>query len=178
MVLPLLLTPLTSLRTTSQDGARLSCLQCLRAGDECILAGSSRGGDFTRFRRSRQESTTPARRVEAGHSPRDQAEHRENGDKDPIFAELTNPGDALEILAQLAANDLQNSDAPAFAQRSSAGRGHPKAVLSADNMFDSIRLPISQAPLSEMEMLVINVLGTDTVGWLLHRYEAPSLQVS
>lgn len=175
MLVPLLFTPLTTLRTTSQDGAKLPCLQCLRAGDECILGGSSRGGDFTRFRRSRQESAAPARRVGAGHSPRDHAEHHKNGDKDPIYAELTNPGDALEILAQLAANDLQHLDSPGFAQRSSASLGHSKAVLSTDSIFDSIHLPVSQAPLSEIEALVISVLGTDTVDRLLHRYEATSL---
>ena len=178
IVLHVLFTPLTALRTTSPDGTKLLCLQCLRTGDECILAGSCRGGNFTRFRRSRRDNTTPVRRVDAGHSPTDQAEHHENGAKDPIYAELTNPGDALEILAQLAANDLQHSDPSTFAQRPSASRGYSNDVLPTDSMFDSMPLPVSQATLSEMETLVINVLPTDTVDRLLHRYEAPSFQTS
>ncbi|KAL5364963.1 hypothetical protein BJX96DRAFT_181302 [Aspergillus floccosus] len=148
----------------SPDGTRSSCQQCLRAGHECILAGSRRGGDFSRFRRSHRESSTPARRVD---TPPNAAVHEENyekgsekGHENPIYAELTNPGDALQILARLAANHLQlPNQPPTLADSASAKRAFSEAVL-----------PMVLPTLSEMEILVLSVLGTDKVAQLLHRY--------
>ncbi|KAL4808634.1 hypothetical protein BDV18DRAFT_167672 [Aspergillus unguis] len=159
--------------TTSPDGARSSCQQCCRAGNECILAGSRRGGDFSMFRRPRHGSSTPVGRADTTHAPTAQAEYREKAAENPIYAELTNPGDALQILARLAANDQrQHPNAPAFADRvSAARRGYSEAALPAANgMMDITQPPVAQSTVSAMELLVISVLGTDLVDQLLHRY--------
>ncbi|KAL2814353.1 hypothetical protein BDW59DRAFT_154432 [Aspergillus cavernicola] len=157
--------------TSSPDGTRSSCQQCFRAGNECILAGSRRGGDFSRFRRSPQGSSTPGRMADTAHNPAMQAEHYEEGPENPIYAELTNPGDALQILARLATNDIQLPNNPlAFADSSSTKRAYSEAVQPNDRIFDFLRLPATQPTLSEMEILVLSVLGTDKVGQLLHRY--------
>ncbi|OJI96895.1 hypothetical protein ASPVEDRAFT_260308 [Aspergillus versicolor CBS 583.65] len=150
--------------TTSPDGARSSCRQCVRASNECVLAGSRRGGDFSRFRRPRHGgSSTPVGSVDTTHEPTAQTEYREKAVENPIYDELTNPGDALQILARLAA-------APAFADRvSAARREYSEAALSANSMM-------AQSTVSAMELLVISVLGTDLVDRLLHRYEAPPEQ--
>lgn len=127
------------------------------------------------FRRPRHGSSTPVGRVDTTHAPTAQAEYHEKAAENPIYAELTNPGDALQILARLAANDhRQHPSAPAFADRvSAARRGCSEAAVPADGMMDLMQPPVAQSTVSAMELLVISVLGTDLVDQLLHRYEAP-----
>ncbi|KAL4893147.1 hypothetical protein BDV59DRAFT_207944 [Aspergillus ambiguus] len=153
--------------TSSPDGTRSSCRQCSRAGSECILAGSRRGGDFARFRRS-QRGVSTGLMVGPPNNLVVHPDHCETETKraseDPIYAELTNPGDALQILARLAANDLQlPNQPPALAESASIKRAYPETL-------DSFHLPVVSPTLSEMEILVLSVLGTDKVAQLLHRY--------
>ncbi|KAF9894978.1 hypothetical protein FE257_004602 [Aspergillus nanangensis] len=155
----------------SPDGTKASCVQCLRAGDECILAGSQRGGDFSRFRRSlRKQSsvaTTPSRTSQMSHRP--QGKEDDKGTDDPIYAELTNPGDALHILARLAANVSQAPNHPASA---SSRRADAAWVIDSPMEQQPVLPPVLQPTLSETETLVIGVLGTDTVGRLILHYAA------
>jgi hypothetical protein len=97
--------------------------------------------------------------------------------EDPIYAELTNPGDALQILAQLAANDSHASNPndsttfDPFPVTPSAKREGTDTAVNADGPIDATEPPVLQSTLSETETLVIGVLGTDTVCRLVHQYE-------
>lgn len=172
---------LTTLRTNLPNGRKSSCSGCLRAGDECILAGSRRGGDFSRFRRSRQkQSSTPSLGdSDAGHGLAGQQDgDNGQGTEDPIYAELTNPGDALQILARLAANDPQTPSHPNYSTSqdplrtgSSSKAARTEPAFASDRTLESTQSPVFQPTLSETEILVIGVLGTDIVGRLVHQYE-------
>ncbi|CAG7934987.1 unnamed protein product [Penicillium nalgiovense] len=162
------------------DGTKSSCVQCIRSGSECILAGSRRGGDFSRSRRSyREQSSTTLSRASIGHGLHDeQVRDEEKVIEDPIYAELTNPGDALQILAQLAANDSQvpnpndSTTFDPFSVTPSAKREETDTAVDADGPVYSTGPPVLQSTLSETETLVIGVLGTDTVCRLIHHYAA------
>ncbi|CAK7236840.1 hypothetical protein SCUCBS95973_009746 [Sporothrix curviconia] len=118
----------------SFEGTGASCFECLRAGDACVLAGSRRGGDYSRFRRNdkqkqAQVSTTPMLSINGIHpSPAGQDDNspgalaierpadsaHKDGDEapvDPVYAELRNPRDALDILARLAADETASQTA-------------------------------------------------------------------
>ncbi|KAJ6184670.1 transcriptional regulator family: Fungal Specific TF [Penicillium mononematosum] len=162
------------------DGTKSSCVQCIRSGNECILAGSRRGGDFSRSRRSyRERSSSTLSRTNIGHGLHDeQVRDDEKVIEDPIYAELTNPGDALHILAQLAANDSQapnpndSTTFDPFPVTPSAKREGTDTAVNAEGPIDSTEPPVLQSTLSETETLVIGVLGTDTVCRLVHHYAA------
>ncbi|KAJ5087487.1 hypothetical protein N7456_011103 [Penicillium angulare] len=166
-------------QTNAPDGASLSCVQCLRAGNECVLAGSRRGGDFSRFRASQQKqnSTPVVRRPGIKQKPTDRSNKDSGkGDEDPIYAELTNPGDALQILARLAANDHRVSNLPnstaSDAFGSSVSDGLPTVASAGSSPANPIAPPMLQSTLSETETLVIGVLGIDTVNILVQHYAA------
>ena len=170
---------LTFYRSNLSDGTKSSCVQCTRSGDECIiLAESRRGGDFSRSRRSyRGRSSTTSSRANIGHGSHDkQVGDDEKVIEDPIYAELTNPGDALQILAQLAANDSQvhnpndSTSLDPFPVTPSAKQEGSDTAVNADGPIDPTVPPVLQSTLSETETLVIGVLGTDTVCRLIHQY--------
>ena len=90
------------------------CAKCVREGADCILAGSRRGGDFSRFRNSHQHISEKSRRVarqparlvgddngdgRPQHSPAD----------NPVHDSLQNPSDALLILAHAAGENVEFS---------------------------------------------------------------------
>ncbi|KAJ5757653.1 uncharacterized protein N7511_006347 [Penicillium nucicola] len=163
-----------------RDSTSSSCLQCIRAGGECILAGSRRGGDFSRFRRSRQKqhAAPSLSEAEMEHAPNNhESTDPMDRDEDPIYAELDNPGDALQILARLAAsdtripNDLANSTAQDSYTRACSSDGARIGTSSArSDPANIIQPPMLRSILSETETLVIGVLGTDTVNGLVHHY--------
>lgn len=100
------------------------------------------------------------------------------GDEDPIHAELTNPGDALQILARLAANDAQVPNKPAnsmitdpFTGACSSDRRSTVTPFAGSGPMNLIQPPILHSTLSETETLVIGVLGTDTANHLVQQYE-------
>lgn len=166
-------------RTTSPDGSKSPCLECIRAGEECILAGSRRGGDFSKFRRQKQKQTLSISTPDKA----DQIDFQENseckkGVEDPIYAELTNPGDALQILARLAADDPKQTHEDADSRKQiSPGSDFCKdevnsqTAISDTGSIKRIQTPTFQRPLSETETLVIGILGTETARGLLHQYE-------
>ncbi|KAI3138431.1 transcriptional regulator family: Fungal Specific TF [Penicillium roqueforti] len=162
------------------EGTKPSCVQCLRSSNECMPAGSRRGGDFSRFRRPYGDRSSTPTRANIGHGLHD--EQNRDDEKvmdDPIYAELTNPGDALQILAQLAANDSQVPNHPndsttfdPFPVTPSTKRGGTDTAFNINGPIESIQPPVLQSTLSETETLVIGVLGTDTVCRLIHHYAA------
>ncbi|KAJ5983299.1 hypothetical protein N7481_005398 [Penicillium waksmanii] len=162
-------------RTTSPDGSKSPCLECIRSGEECILAGSRRGGDFSKFRRSarkqRLNSVSTPNHDDANELEFQQNSECEKGSEDPIYAELTNPGDALQILARLAASDPKryNEDTNPRARNSPDSDSCKDEVNSGENSIKRIQTPALQRPLSETETLVIGILGTDTARSLLNQ---------
>lgn len=145
------------------------------------------GGDSSRFRRPRQkQQPTPSlSRAEMEHEP----PNRQNrdpieGDEDPIYAELDNPGDALQILARLAASDtripnnLTNSAAQdSFTGARSSDGARTVTAAAGNGPINSIQPPLLQSILSETETLMIGVLGTDTVNGLVQQYK-PSFRTN
>lgn len=163
-------------RTTSPDGSKSPCLECIRAGEECILAGSRRGGDFSRFRRSarqqrRESSVSTPNRDDANVIEFQRNSECEKRSEDPIYAELTNPGDALQILARLAAHDPRryHEDTNSRTRNSPDSHSCKDEVNSGENSIKRIQTPTLQRPLSETETLVIGILGTDTARSLLNQ---------
>lgn len=164
---------------TDSPRTKSSCMQCIRAGNECVLAGSRRGGDYSRFRRSQnKQSATPS--VDVIEIDRDQTaeEKREGlqGNGDPIYAELANPGDALQILARLAANDNQRPNEPegspplnTWTTHKSLDQVSAKESPKGNSSSSSIPPPLVHTTLSETETLVMGVIGTDTVTRLINQ---------
>ncbi|KIX99568.1 uncharacterized protein Z520_05144 [Fonsecaea multimorphosa CBS 102226] len=103
------------------------CLECYRVGYDCTLAASRRGGDYSlhRTRRTRTDRLKSASYNIVG-SPAQQDEEttaapsgaREtarptassNLEEEPIYAELRNPSDALQILAQARSHSCEEND--------------------------------------------------------------------
>lgn len=101
--------------------------------------------------------------------------YHEKGPEDPIYAELTNPGDALQILARLAANGARISNHPndsistdPVARDFSSRAAQAEDISTSGKPLESTRPPVM---LSETETLVIGMLGADTTTGLLHQYE-------
>ncbi|KAL3459588.1 hypothetical protein BJX64DRAFT_279100 [Aspergillus heterothallicus] len=108
------------------------CLKCHQDGLDCMLAGSRRGGDFTRFRVSRTRRNydfDATYRVNNGrsssrrrtgihqhtHTRGDRATREASSDFNEVRAcgGIQNPLEALQILAQAAAhNDFADGDIP------------------------------------------------------------------
>lgn len=85
-----------------------SCFECLRTGDECKPASSRRGGNFSHLRRTkRSKPASIAVTSPANPGSSDSWHGVEDGDVDtshaqePTYAELKNPYDALQILANI-----------------------------------------------------------------------------
>ena len=97
------------------EAGKPPCLECYRTGQQCLLAPSRRGGDYSQFRVRRKPTAT---RQEQLHSPKPDSgvgdpatswpdqpvatcrAPSEDPDEEPICAELLNPSDALHILAR------------------------------------------------------------------------------
>lgn len=155
-------------------------MQCVRAGNECVLAGSRRGGDYSRFRRSRNKEKSATPSVDVIEIDRDQTgedkRERLQGNEDPIYAELANPGDALQILARLAANDNQRPNEPDGSPPSNTWTTHDsfnqvstKGSPERNSASRSVPPPLVHTTLSETETLVMGVIGTDTVTRLINQ---------
>ncbi|RDL38136.1 uncharacterized protein BP5553_05569 [Venustampulla echinocandica] len=176
--------------TSPQGGGESPCFECLRAGQECKLAGSKRGGNFSRMRRTKESSNTP---TAVANSPKDPASidswHRsresarpdteENDPEEPIYAELKNPCDALQILAKLAAADAPstapvNHRTPPHSLCSCTDQhdGHAASCTSpVDNTWvDPTQNSRYHSRLSETEVLVNDVLGVAMTLQLLRLY--------
>ncbi|KAJ5372454.1 hypothetical protein N7517_004460 [Penicillium concentricum] len=133
------------------------------------------------FRRSRQKQyhTPSVSGAETEHEPtKRQTRDPMEGDEDPIYAELDNPGDALQILARLAASDTRfpNNGIDSTAQDSFTGVCSSEGArivtsYAGSSPANPIQPPMLQSILSETETLVIGVLGTDTVNGLVQQYE-------
>ncbi|CAK7213008.1 hypothetical protein SEUCBS140593_001700 [Sporothrix eucalyptigena] len=191
-------------KSASFEGTGASCFECRRAGDVCVLAESRRGGDYSRFRRNdkqkqMQASTTPSSIDGLHPSPTSQDDPdamavahpadstNKDGDEvpvDPVYAELRNPRDALDILARLAADETAS---PTVSTHSYPQQNHGKGsggnsmsmanspevdgdaigILGANN---NVAASVCQPMLSDTETLVIGVLGVDTARHLLACY--------
>ena len=113
------------------------------------------------------------------HTQRVDGHETESGKcEDPIYAELTNPGDALQILARLAAHDNHN---PNHLPQRSPSRP-PAEDFDISDEAQTVESTIGGTPtefpelsrlhstLSETETLVITVLGLDIAVRLLKQY--------
>lgn len=152
----------------------------MRAGESCVAAPASRrGGDFSSYRRQKQkqDNRNPANTIQE-RVPAVQEDETEAKPDDPLYAELTNPGDALQILARLAASDSQP---PVQAGQSSSvtatghelltsDRGHVNNLSAGQGILQS---NVADDLLSDTEALVMSILGLDTTKNLLQQYVDP-----
>ncbi|OQD89983.1 hypothetical protein PENANT_c002G09137 [Penicillium antarcticum] len=159
---------------SSPDGTRSQCFECIRSNEPCIPAGSKRGGNFSQFRRpKRVESLTPTPSPVNPNCQNASESMEENAKRveDPIYAELTNPGEALQILARLAAHDQSMSTRSSDQiPAASAGEVQARNDNYDINLPGPVTRPLLRPTLSETETLVIGVLGTDTTQHLLIDY--------
>lgn len=147
-----------------------SCFECLRTGDECKSAGSRRGGNFSHLRRTKRSkpasiaATSPANpgSSDSWHSVED-ADVDASHAQESTYAELKNPCDALQILANISITkdptpiEPTSPNAVDLSGYMGLGRSgtHPTSSL----------LPL---PRSEAERLVNDGLGTLPALQLLH----------
>lgn len=132
-------------RTTPRAGDP-RCVECIRAQQPCIPAGSRRGGNFTHRRRSlnQRSDTTEGkshqRTPTTNPAPNSNNSMGEPQSQEPLYAELKNPCDALNILARLAAND--NTTQGECQGNMPPGEGRPilfeGAMSEAESLLETI----------------------------------------
>jgi hypothetical protein len=114
----IILSPLIKSRNSIGELGRPPCLECLRTGHDCTLAGSRRGGDYshrkTKIRNSQalDKAQSSARRespLETQLEKVSSLDHSVGSHQNevPMYPELKNPFDALQILAKAAAHDTE-----------------------------------------------------------------------
>lgn len=88
------------------------CKRCHVEGHLCILAGSRRGGDFSKYRKSKRSTTTSVSwgNNRLGHPANagqisDNVGGECNPSVEPAFEGIQNPLDALRLLAEAAAEN-------------------------------------------------------------------------
>ena len=168
------------------DTCQSSCFECLRTGDECKPAGSRRGGNFAHLRRTKQPSNKPASRPATSpqnpestgrlHSVGDRSSADVNGSHAPesTYAELKNPCDALQILANIATTNTHStvtetaSSNGACSNISTDGVDLPNYMGLDDGSPTMYSTPSSLLPRSETEKLVNDGLGVFKALELLH----------
>ncbi|KAJ5741438.1 hypothetical protein N7533_010847 [Penicillium manginii] len=125
------------------EAGKPPCLKCEREGADCVLAGSRRGGDYSRFRQTRKTSTSNAQAERnspiAPHfnvnvsvtSPGNVSIPSTKYSDRTVHNNLQNPSDALLILAHAAGDpgdqsqsqhDLQADSIAPLQRRNPAGR--------------------------------------------------------
>lgn len=119
-----------------------------------------------------QTSAPPSDRIETDYEhTNEEIVAQEKRPEDPIYAELTNPGDALQILARLAALDHPIPRGPSQESVVPSPQHRSSAILPTSNSnitpIEAVQRPLLQPTLSETETLVIGVLGADTTKHLL-----------
>ncbi|KAJ6185854.1 hypothetical protein N7519_007155 [Penicillium mononematosum] len=144
------------LQSTGEPGIP-PCVKCSREGAVCVLAGSRRGGDFSRYRRSRKESSSQIANeglsqqcLDNVHSsltglsasPLDNEALQPTNAETPIHDNLQNPSDALLILAHSAGQpDIQEEriiDDDARVPRHSHASGAAPGGTGGQVQYDNI----------------------------------------
>lgn len=114
---------LTNDRDSVGEPGKPPCLDCYRSSHECILPESKRGGNYAHLRKQKAGSAQTAK-ASAGPVPLisescavvEQQDTTSSSrdelvdNKEPIYAELKNPLDALQILAQAAVSNESHSE--------------------------------------------------------------------
>ncbi|PMD33557.1 hypothetical protein L207DRAFT_557613 [Hyaloscypha variabilis F] len=129
---------------------RPPCLECFRAGHDCNLAGSRRGGDYTHFRKPRREIRRDLN-----------SSINCSQDKEALCSELKNPLDALQILAEAAVVDQDsssNSDRILFSD-------HPQAVTQKASQIGT-----AAAGIEYYELVMNGALERETILNLIQHY--------
>lgn len=178
---------LENCRTQLPDGTYSPCFECLRASEDCVASPASRrGGDFSRFRRSKMNNRqgnsaqAPSPQTSPARESSTPQEKHQISTEDPIYAELTNPGDALQILARLAEKDSQKQNWQAEQPSITLdARQFSNTVLEDSTQMrgNSQRISLPKA-VSDVEILVIDQLGLETGKTLLKQYVIIASKVS
>lgn len=133
-----------SSRQSIGEAGKTPCLKCEREGAECVLAGSRRGGDYSRFRQTRKSSVPDAHaervlgvvpHLDASvstSSPGNVSIPSTHYSDRPVHDNLQNPSDALLILAHAAGepgdqhhhDERVESFAPSQRKHAAAKPGH------------------------------------------------------
>lgn len=162
----------------------MSCFECLRTGDECKPAASRRGGNFSHLRRTKQPSKTTSIPATSPPKPGSTGVWRSVGNEisavvdrsnaqEPTYAELKNPCDALQILANIAATETQSPFTEAafsnfISPNIRADVESTSHIGFGDDSATMHSTPSSSLPRSEAEKLVKDGLGEFTAIELLH----------
>jgi hypothetical protein len=167
------------------SGDHQPCFECFRAGETCLAADSRRGGNYSHLRASKARQPTPASSngspspvadyhidqgtLTAGISDTGQTLHS-NHSHASMYAELNNPGDALQILSRIATSEINSSQdrvnvgAPIPPSSSSIGGNRDLGRETTQRHFST-----TCAGSSEAEYLVNHVLGVATASQLLEQ---------
>lgn len=163
-----------------------SCFECLRTGDECKPAGSRRGGNFAHLRRTKQSSNKPVSRTATSaqdlestgslHSTgdRNSADKNRSHALESTYAELKNPCDALQILANIATTNTHSTVTETTSPNgvcsniSADGVDLPNYTGLDNDSPTMYSTPGSLLPRSETEKLVNDGLGVSKALKLLY----------
>ncbi|KFX92295.1 hypothetical protein O988_07336 [Pseudogymnoascus sp. VKM F-3808] len=168
------------------SGDHQPCFECFRAGETCLAADSRRGGNYSHLRASKARQPTPASSngspspaanyhidqgtLTAGISDTGQTLHS-NHSHASMYAELNNPGDALQILSRIATSEINSSqnrvNVGAAILPSSSSIGGNREIGKETTQH---HLSTTCAESSEAEYLVNHVLGVATASQLLEHY--------
>lgn len=161
---------LTASRNSVGELGKPPCRDCFRSGQECILAPSRRGGDYTQFRKPNKRKSKSARTnvISSAADPGTEGNANESpeADQSPLYSELKNPSDALQVLARVATHDgdttrAHNSCSP----NDQVASSRPGEVFS-QNALDAFASPGIQS----YKLVADGVVLPETILQLLQQY--------
>ncbi|OQV08499.1 Fungal specific transcription factor domain-containing protein [Cladophialophora immunda] len=175
------------------------CLECFRVGHDCTLASSRRGGDYSLYRARRSRTgllkgasnsvvgSPGQQREQTAAIPRGDREAAEGNvsgdlDEEPIYAELRNPSDALQILTRARSrsceetgedgqqcssfpsplDDLGNDDA--YSPNMNVQENHPTATPPMQ------RQPTTEEGIAAYKLVIKGVLKPEDIKELISLY--------
>lgn len=165
-------------RSSIGEKGRPPCKRCHIEGQACVLAGSRRGGDFSKFRKTKRSTTASVSFGEDG-TRRDstnlgQRPEDLRGDLgspvEAAFEGIQNPLEALRLLAEAAAENRdevissENSNSGAK-NASSTETSHENAIPCTEHASRTAR----RSGLQLYEPVASGVLRPNVIGTLLER---------
>lgn len=167
-------------RNSVGEKGKPPCKRCHVEGHLCILAGSRRGGDFSRYRKSKRSTTTSVSWSDNGLGrPANTGQITDNvrGERsssvEPAFEGIQNPLDALRLLAEAAAENRDEAVSSGGSNWNTRNGSEAAQEDSIPNTTTGNTEPPSQIAepscLQAYEPVASGVLSSAIIGTLLER---------
>lgn len=171
-------------RSSIGEKGKPPCKRCHVEGQACILAGSRRGGDFSRFRKTKRSTTA---NVSLGDNvmrqdPTNPGQGQEDlgGESGPpaeaAFEGIQNPLEALRLLAEAAAENrdevISSEDSTLDTRNASDAEtaAHENTIpCPADGPMEQVSRSARRSRLQLYEPIASGALHPNVIGTLLER---------